>query len=603
MAAGKLVLRVPTSAGQQVMDTSRTIRPMRRWPLRTLAMLLLCATGLALLACTPPQSTRPILSETPTPLIAGQKLVTPIDRSGAMWDGRALGDPPPLVFSDGQRAPTTMATFARRQDADPDTWLPSPGSWTSATAQTDASVAMLVADIPDTALGQSVWMDGRRVPASWIVSGFRAPPRPKPIALDLTPAQKEAALELARPELENPLLRWRAVLALERLGIQPPPLDGALTRDWADQWARRADGAWIRLHAADERVCGRLLETLTRWLVSPAATDGVLPLWPTDERALTDLVLAMLRPEATGESLTRTAQAFLDRQPQWLSWVIDDAGGVVGGSIAVVNLGHAPALLSTRKPRGVWEAVDMVDPGSMVVFPAPGSDESPSSRVASWEVRLGGRTALLPITNQAIDLTPPGLVIGPFWHDWTLEGLSSGSGRSPLPGSSNWIGGLLHRDPRLDSPASNESGWVLYVETRRPPCGLDDARREGASIDAVRLAFGPSDRPRAELTVRCTGLTTFEVLPPGGGAPDGGALLSASEDRWAFTLPIDQRWLEPDGTILLGVQSMPADGPRATWPRPLLPGQQTIGRVRVDPSTWRLPSRATEINASRPTAR
>lgn len=590
---------------------------MPRWPLRTLAMLLLCTSGLVLFACTQPQSARPILSETPTPLIAGQTLVTPIDRAGAMWDGRAMGEPPDLVFSDGSRAPTSIAMVARRSGADPHSWLPSRGAWMrveDADEDADeAASAMLLAPIPDTALGQSVWMEGRRVPAYWIVPGFTPPPppqRPQRVLDEPTPAQRAAALALAAPDLDSPLLRWRAVLALERLGVEAPPIDAGLTHDWADQWANqwanqwavRADAALARLHAADAMVCERLLDTLTRWLVTPTIRDGLLPVWPTDEDALADLLLALLRPGATDEAVSRTAQAYVDRQPQWLAWVMDDAGGVVGGSIAVVNLGHAPALLSAREPQGVWQAIDMVDPGQMVVIPAPAAREGVSQATAYWEVRLGGRTALLPITTGAIDLMPPGVAIGPFWHDWTLEGLVAGSGRSPSPGSIGWIGGLVHPEPRMDLPASSGSGWVVYIEVRRPPCGLREPGGRPRPLDAVRLAFGPSDRPRAEVTVRCTGLTSYETLPIGA-APGEGALLNTLDDRWVFTLPIDARWLEPDGTILLGVQSLPADGPRATWPRPVLPGQIASGRVRIDPASWGLPRQNEELSATRPTAR
>ncbi|MFI4881471.1 MAG: hypothetical protein ACIAQU_02675 [Phycisphaerales bacterium JB064] len=538
--------------------------------------------------CAAPQA-RPVLLETPTPLLAGQVLLTPVDRTGAIWDGQDLRDPPPLLLSDGQRIETRTVTLEPRGPADPNTWLPDGGRWLLVPSSAEFAMTLLVAEIPESALGQSVWMDGRRLPAFWIVRGFETPPRPDRISAGLTPAQRARARELVAPELHDPRMRWRSVMALQRLGIDEP-IEGsdALHDAWSAQWAARADAALARLRTADRLTCERLLESLTRWLVTP---ESVLPVWPTDADAITDLVLAMLRPGATDESVARTAQAFLDRQPKWLAWVADDAGGLVGGAIAVVNLGQTPALLSSRAPGRVWEAAGMVGAGEMVTIPAPASDVA--SAAGYWEVRLGGRTIALPITTGAIDLVPPGAPIGPFWHDWTLEGLTDGSGRSPSPGSEGWIGGLVHRDPRLDMPTSTSSGWVVYIEVRRPPCGLPTPGQASRPIDTVRLAFGPTGSPRAELTVRCTGLTTFETLPTGV-RPGEAAILTSTTDRWAFTLPIDQSWLEPDGTILLGVQSRPAEGPRATWPRPMLPGQSSIGRVRLDPSAWSYPSPGSE---------
>lgn len=543
------------------------------------------ALGLALLAGCAVPSARPILNETPTPLIAGATLVSATDRAGAAWSETSPIGPPPILLSDGQNIPTSAITVARREPPSAgSTWLPNPGTWQRTTTIDDRSTTMLVASLPMSAMGQSIWMTGRRLPAYWLLPDLDATPHPTASPTRFPPtADPTHAIGLVQPELNNPTIRWRAELALARLGLDPPPpsWSDAVLKAWEEQSHARWHAAERRLRAADPLAADRLIDALTRWLIT---ADSALPAWPTRAKDINDLILAILRPGASDETVRRTALAFLERQPQWLAWVADDAGGIIGGSITVVNLSATPALLSVRAPTGPWEAHGMLGPGQLSRVPTPSSPAaSPAPTV--WEVRLGGRTRALPITTSAIPLTPPGMTIGPFWHDWTLDGLIAGTGQSPSPGQTGWIGGLIHRDPRLDTPSSTSSGWVVYIEVRRPPCDLPDLGRPAPAIDSVRLSFGPTNANRAVATVRCTGPTTFDL-----GTPGQSAILNTETDRWAFTLPIDSAWLEPDGTLLIGVESLPNDGHRATWPRPRLPGQQAVGRVRIDPAAWHLQS-------------
>jgi hypothetical protein len=528
---------------------------------------------------TPPE--RPMLAESPTPLVAGATLVAPIDRAGAAWTDGRVAEPSPILLGDGQRVPTSVVTLARQpHPAGRHTWLPDPGPWRSVTGDREDSITMLLADLPRSGLGQSVWMDGRRLPAFWLLPEWEgASPAEAAQSPEVSESLAHRARALVAPELGDPTLRWRAALALARRGVESPePTFGGVQLAWAQQFGDRWRAAERRLREADPGLADTLLETLTRWL---SVGDAIVPLWPTSGGAINDLVLAILRPGATDEAIRRSVRAFLDRQPEWLAWVADDAGGVVGGSIATVNLNDQPALLSVRPPGGAWEAHSMLEPGQLATVNIP-TASSAARGPAVWELRLGGRSRSLALATDAIALQPPGMPIGPFWNDWTLEGLIAGTGQSPTPGQSGWVGGLIHEDPRLDVPPGTSSGWAVYIEVRRPPCELPRPGQAAPEADAVRLSFGPTAQPRAEVSVRCTGLTTFGTGSPGAES----ALLTTAADRWSFTLPIDRSWLEPDGTLLIGAQFLPHDGPRVSWPRPLLPGQQSVGRVRIDPSAW-----------------
>lgn len=512
------------------------------------------------------------------PLIAGGLLVTPVAIDATDWAEAGAG-PPPLRLGDGQQIGVRAQAFIRHESIEGG-WLGRAPAWQRTSSSTEDALVLVQAPIPMDGLGQSVWMDGRRVPAFWLVPDFasQAVVSPSPIDVDVAATH---VIDLVASELVDPRIRWRAELALRRIGHEAPPArwDDPVLEAWAVQSSERWAAAMRRLGEVDEALAQRLADALTRWLVT---SEIVLPIWPTDAEAVHDLILAILRPGASDESIERTVVAFLERQPKWLAWVANDAGGVVGGAIAVVNLSPSAALLSTRAPGGRWEAYGLLEPDSIALAPAPPQRDA-SSVASTWQIRLGGRMKTLQVSADAAPLEPPGFAIGPFWNDWTLEGLISGTATSIPPGQPGWVGGLVQRDTRLDAPGSSDSGWVLYVEVRRRPCDLPTASGRPQALDAVRVAFGPTDRPRAEVVVRCSGLTTFEQ-----GTPGQLAMLTTGTDRWAFTLPIDRSWLEPDGTFLLGAQYLPHDGPRGAWPRPLLPGQESIGRVRVDPSAWEL---------------
>jgi len=527
---------------------------------------------------------RPRLVEAPVALVAGQRLVVPIDPLGGTWADED-SPLPPLRFSDGRAVEASIVTLARTPRSSAGGWLSDAGTWSRVETRSEGNQTMLVADVPKDALGLGTWMNGVRVSSYWVLPTVESPSVNLPVGVPVTPEQEGEAIELLEVELADPQLRWRATRALERLGIDPParPFQDPVVEAWAQRCTTLSAAAERRLHLADPLLAERWVSVLTRWIVTP---DGVLPVWPTRATELWGAILAMLRPGASDVAVIGAARSFLERQPTWLAWVADDAGSVVGGSIAVVNLSANPALLSVRAPGGPWIAHGMLAPDAMTIVPAPAASVG-NAAAGLWEVRLGGRTTVLPVATEALTLTPPGRTIGPFWHDWTLAGLRSGEGRSPAPGSTGWVGGLLHQDPRLSAPSRGSSGWAVYVEVLRPPCDLPDARMPTEVADVVRVAFGPTDTPRVELTVRCTGVTTVDTLGTQAIAGEP-ALLTTSADRWAFTLPIHESWMEPDGSILIGIQSTLRDGVRATWPRPLLPGQQGFGRVRIDPSSWGL---------------
>ncbi|MEQ8845081.1 MAG: hypothetical protein RIB58_09525 [Phycisphaerales bacterium] len=561
-----------------------------------LASCVWLTVGLGLAGCAVAPE-RPVLVESPLPLLAGQELVVELERASLQGEAASADRVAPMRLPDGRTLDTRLVHMAEESVA-ASGWLAG-ATWRRSSAQVDRARSFLVVDMPPDALGQSVWFDGRRVPSFWILPSLRASssdelPIAPPLRTDWAPAQRDAILKLIEAERRDPRLRWRARRALERLGIDDrAPLDDAVLEAWAAQWDARLEAAFQRLIEANPGVASRWLDVMTRWLVTPY---GVLPMWPTDADTITDTILAMLRPDASDAAVLRAAESLISREPAWLAWVIDDAGGVVGGTIAVANLTGTRALLSARAVGGPWIAHGMVEPGAVQSIPAPSAQRNATQ---AYEVRLGGRTAILPIATDAIPMKPPGVAIGPFWYDWTCRGLIQGTAGSPAPASANWLAGLIQRDPRPNADSVATSGWAVYVEITRPPCELDRMDSQLEAIDSVQLFFGPTESPRAVVRVRCTGVASWSSTAQR--TPQTVQVFTRqSSDRWAFTLPIDRAWLEPDGTILIGAKWVPAAGQRASWPRPLLPGQDVVGRVRMDPNGWSLPQASPPQRSSSP---
>lgn len=514
-----------------------------------------------------------MLAVEPGEVLVAELELTP-DSSAAAEDASTAS----LRLADGRQIPARIATIAATRDDASSGWLGPAYRWGGSTP--GAGVPMLVAELPGDALGQAVWFEGRRLPIRWLLPSDAARASAVPVRGPGPDAARARLLaSRAMPELLDPRLRWRARLAIARLDPWTAdeaslPLADPLAAAWAEQWASRWRSAHARLRRADPAVARRLVAALTGVV---STEGGPLPAWPQDVGAIDDLLDDILRRGADDASVVRAARRYLSAAEAWVAWIDDDAGGPVAGTVRVANTGGAPALLSLRAPGGDWVAHGMVRPGEVarVALPPPPVE---GAAAGVWRVRFAGEVRRLAAGAGAAPIEPPGFAVGPFWFDWTWPSLRAQRARAPRAGDPGWVGGLVHRDPRPVLPAG-ASGWVVHVQVDRPGCALSRETRGG--FDRVRISFGPAGAPRGVVSVWCTGVTTASL-----GAVRQQAAVVRGDGQWSLSLPIDPAWLEDDGTMLLGIESLPHDGPRLSWPRPQLPGVDAVGRVRLDPSGW-----------------
>lgn len=451
------------------------------------------------------------------------------------------GSPTQLTLDDARSLDVHTVSLIR-SPSPAASWLDAPDLRTDS----DAPPTHAIAFAPPDATGQDVLVGSQRIDIVWLTPPIDAAALATPIRPDaLASAGFQALLT---PLSHSPLQRWRARLALGRLAQPTGAPRDADTH--VELLARSIERRWIaalgRLHAADPDLAASVRAALIcdidfgagRFVPVTRAT-------PEDERRL---LADLLNPTLDDPMLADRARLWLSALPSVRSWLIDAAGQGTDAednpiaSVGVVNLRQTP--LSVR-------------------LPAAAGDPSLSLREIPPRSALGVRT---PIDTQAapdslVELVPPGADMIGFHPPHTCASwLYSTPGAAMPP-----IAARLDRTP--------EGDWRLYIELR--PIAADEPFR-------VVLHHGLAADSRSA------------TITPEGAVPAGGPLavnvIEHTHNAWRAIVTIPPAWIEPGGTLRLGVELVRADDTRWTWPRRILPWQTTRPRAAFDLSAWdRLP--------------
>lgn len=525
--------------------------------------------------------------------IAGRRLVVPLAGIGA--DASALrevrledGRPVPAAvrrLHAGELAPAAVPATARAG------WLSGPGRWWTSDVSTTLgadgavwSVDIAVLDLPEDASGALVLADGTRVRPRWLDA---APADAEALASPLSSVWRERDDVRAAVAFEagSPFTRWRAKLALGRLGGDADRADptGRFADETLEALASGLEDRWIvalrRLHDADAALAARVRARLALFVEFPAGESAVVaPAWPPDSGDL-DALLLRLTDSAVGTSrLIADAEAWLDDQPPAAAWVADDAASrdAIHGSaipavgVASLNPRPEPARFTVTRPGDAPFVECLKGPRSGRVEVGGGENAAGvvDVRVGAWARRL--------TLGDVIPVRPPGLTLGPMLVDWSLPVWLSGRAPAVAPGAAVFV----HRR----AGASGAEPWALLVESAGP------AREEW-----VRVWLGPSGRPATiyHIGVSLEGAAVHEeALAPGGtparSRPLPSITVARSERWWSVLLPVPASAVARDGTLFVAVeqQSGGARGVHSAWPRPMLPWQLEPGRAALDLSAW-----------------
>jgi hypothetical protein len=412
-------------------------------------------------------------------------------------------------------------------------------------------------------LGPAVWLDGVNV-------GWETLSRAGLLVVgEFSQDQRSAVAAALRTPLATPGDHWRAALLLRAINpstpaaadFQPEALN-ILARQQGDMWA----GAIGRLARVDAGLALQVSRRLVQIAYFPTSDNsgswGVL--WCEADPHMLDSLLTT--PAA---SLATAATSFLVGQPQALAWVHDDAGlrdpfgGTPLSTIGVVPTGEVRTIATL--------SFGTLQPGEPVpVRPLLGqlltsaASQRQSGGATSASIKVGTAALALPVGFSPVPASPPGMLISPFYRDWTLATFR----RQQQSAVGGLAGSLM--------PASGAGGgWTLYFECRVEP---------GAEVEPERLRVwaGPTGAP----------VVAVEVAPDGSTRPAAPASSTATTavsrvpGGWCATVTLPPAAIDASGVLRIGVEHVASSGLRSCWPRPMLPWQTEPGRWAIDTTAW-----------------
>lgn len=475
------------------------------------------------------------------------------------------GTPGPLGWREADEAAPTRAAFQVR-------WF---DPLTKAEFESLKTAGPDGKPLPPAENAPRIWLDA-------VSPGWEVLSRAALDVVRVVPEAERAALAAAlRTPLATPDDHWRSALLLRainpstaaRADFEPAALN-AVARQQGDMWA----GAIGRLSRIDQILALQVARCLVLIGSLPTSDRGSVwtVLWSeTDPRLLHALMTA---PPA---SLAAEASSFLAGQPQALSWVRDDAGlrdpfsGSPLATVGAINLGEQTTVASfTIGPPGAAQPTSLRPLAGTLLSAADGRSATDRRSLGAGggfaSLKIGQSLMTLPVASSPAAAAPPGVLIGPFFRDWTLDSFRSQQMRT-APGVA---GSLLPAAGTTEGGAPGD--WMLYLE-----CRTD--RGQEVEPERLRVWAGPSGTPLIAIDIQPDGTVT-PIGPRDGVKPT--VAVSRIPGGWCASVTLPSSAVDGAGTLRLGVERITSDGMRSSWPRPMLPWQSEPGRAAIDAAAW-----------------
>lgn len=465
-------------------------------------------------------------------------------------------------------------------------WLPPVGVWSIAEqdprkggSESGTRFAeFVVLSIPSGAGGQSVWVGDRRLELSWLQSSvYLTDTTGITWESPLTPDVRGARLvqRAAADEAKSPFRRWRSRLVngelapreLHTTPDEPDTRPDVFESKELELIASQVEERWrvglARLYAADKQAYRRLVSALTacanlgglsqvnRKTPTELASVGEwVPVWPTDQRKLDELLAQLLIPNQAAGLFRRVVEDFVETLPRGAAWPADYAAGIdakLRAPIPSVGLANfsSTSIVAAAKPLS-----NPVSPGLVTVVPMVGLplpvwpwEGCPPLDKVRCDVGLGVSVSV-PLASTPVK--PPGLLLGPLMMPWRLDSLAAGEPQlSPLQP----VAVSLMRAASPSPAARPESaGWLLYIER--------DSRVASARVEVWTGSAGSGKGPMI-----------VDV--------DGPRIKTVEVPRDAVV----------DGLLVVGLR-VSAKGATLTWPLPVFPWADEPARQSLDLRAW-----------------
>ncbi len=429
---------------------------------------------------------------------------------------------------------------------------------------------------------------GERGPAVWldaVTPGWEALSRAAlAVVGEFNPEQQTAVAAALRTPLATPGDHWRAALLLRAMNpsssapaaFEPAALN-TLARQQGDLWA----GAIGRLARSDAAVALQVARRLVQvgYLPTTDRSGGWGVLWcDADPRLLDTLITAPPSAAVTA------AKSFVAGQPQALAWVLDDAGlrdAFTGGprsTLGLVSLGEQRAVATAAFGSGQpGDPVPMRPLIGQLLGGAGSQEQGAGAAVAS--VNAGPASITLSIAGAPVAASPPGVLIGPFFADWTLR-----SFREQQPRRTGGVAGSLLPSAGAGGVSggagTTASGWTLYLECRG---------ESGRDVDGERLRVwaGPSGAPTVAIELAPDGSVTVRDLEPrAASAASVPVIIGRIPGGWCASVNLPAAVADSSGLMRIAVEHIGVSGMRSCWPRPMLPWQTEPGRTAINVAAW-----------------
>lgn len=452
-------------------------------------------------------------------------------------------------------------------------WLPQPPRFEVRTYNTrttprevDALVArdamgawFLIVDAQSGARLDGLMIDGQRFAMRPMARDAFTPRRE---LVDTTGADWAHLPGMLAPLMINPDERWRIRLLEDRLS--PGVVWGATGREAqgiadsalearAKYTEQRWRAALALVESADEQTAIDLVRALTSVVRLPSGV--VVPAWPIENQDHAQLLEALLEPGLSPGDAARRARGYLASIAGACLTVLDDNQGI----LALTEL-RGQTLDARVAGRPVRLAPFQTD---LSVIP-----ESPDGAgMSTAQVRAGAMGSSASALNGAAPVRPPGFRVGPTFQPFTLAQWRTAR---PMPAMGDHAcAALVQRGPLGAGQEVGGGAWQVYVECAAPHQGPPAG-------DEVVLYF-------ADIIRR---VDSGGTIRDHAGDEVGQFPTQFNHGRWWAIVPVPPSAIEPDGTLLIAMERVNDAGLRATWPRPLLPGDDRPRPVRLDLNAW-----------------
>lgn len=532
--------------------------------------------------------------------VLSERMVIPVELAG---DFRPA-DVGRVLLDDGRSLPTDLVWISEPVPVESSsrTWLPRTGIVTAARPGEPSAGAglgrwVIVLDPPIDAVGQGVWLAGRRVSVNWL-------PDPNEIARRIPRVAWSSPLpagigrastlqSILDPIRAIPSRRWRSKLVSDELapsGRQPVvEADGSMRRPNSDQpgltrfrddaldaVASFTEARWLiglaRLYEADPDLSLAVRRQLSS--VVDFGDGAIAPVWATEEDVVAQLIDDLTDQTLSARERARRAEQWFNDQPKGVAWILSDAGRAfaAGEPLTTVAMLNATwdAAFASLEPWAASEAA-LLEPLPPLSVRAEEVVSRPASASRAAVVATIGDEEFQLLAGAADAVAkPPGLRVASLLRDISLEELLSGR---RTPARLDATSALLYLDHR--------ERWVLYVECRT------DGRTPGDN-DMLTVTLGAvGSRIEADVVATADGI---------GGLRDSGigatlaqpleTEIARYDGGWSLRLTIPDRFVEGGRAFRFGLQRLTDRGARSAWPRAMLPWQNSAPRAAVELARW-----------------